>query len=78
MSENLGGKGGDFWAAGVAAPFVASLPAAGSGAPASLCRGGCDRVVVAAPSIPLGLRSLHHGSGHSMAPAPTLSLIDGG
>ncbi len=27
---------------GVTAPFVASLSAVGSGAPTSLCRGGCD------------------------------------
>ncbi len=37
---------------GVTAPFVASLPAAGSGAPASLCRGGCDCGIVAALSVP--------------------------
>ncbi len=37
---------------GITAPFVASLLAAGSGAPASLCRGGCNRRIVAAPSIP--------------------------
>ncbi len=40
------GRGATF-GTGVAAPFVASLPAAGSGAPASLCRGGCDRGIVA-------------------------------
>jgi hypothetical protein len=37
---------------GVTAPFVASLSAVGNGAPASLCRGGCDCGVVAAPSVP--------------------------
>jgi hypothetical protein len=37
---------------GVTAPFVASLPAVGSGAPTLLCRGGCDRGIVAAPSVP--------------------------
>ncbi len=50
-NENLGGKGATF-GAGVTASFVASLPDAGSGAPASLCRGSCDRRVVAAPSMP--------------------------
>jgi hypothetical protein len=51
MSENLGGKGATF-GAGITALFVTSLPAAGSGAPASLCQGGCDHRVVAAPSVP--------------------------
>ncbi len=45
------GRGATF-GTGVTAPFVASLPAAGSGAPASLSRGGCDRRIVAAPSVP--------------------------
>jgi hypothetical protein len=45
------GRGATF-GTGVTAPFVASLPAAGSGAPASLCRGGCDRGIVATPSVP--------------------------
>jgi hypothetical protein len=45
------GRGATF-RTGVTAPFVASLPAAGSGAHASLCRGGFDRRIVAAPSVP--------------------------
>ncbi len=49
--EIWAGRGATF-GAGVTAPFVASLPAAGSGAPALQCRGGCDRRVVSAPSIP--------------------------
>ncbi len=61
-SENLDGKGATF-GTGITAPFVASLPAVGSRAPASLCRGGCDRKIVAAPSVPYGVRSLHHGCG---------------
>jgi hypothetical protein len=52
--------------AGVTASFVASLPAAGSGYPASLCRGSCDCWVVAPPSIPEGVRSLHHGCSRFM------------
>jgi hypothetical protein len=44
MNENLGGKGGDFWD-GITAPFVASIPAAGSGAPVSLCRGRPERPI---------------------------------
>ncbi len=63
MNENLGMKGATF-GAGVTAPFVASLPAGGSGAPAALCR--ADHRVVAAPSVPLGVRGLHHGCGRSM------------
>jgi hypothetical protein len=45
------GRGAAF-GAGVMAPFVASLPAAGSGAPALLCRSSCDPRVVAAPRVP--------------------------
>ncbi len=59
MNGNLGGRGG----AGVTAPFVTSPPAVGSRAPTSLSRGGSDRGVVAASSIPQGIRGLHHGCG---------------
>ncbi len=45
------GRGATF-GTGVTAPFVACLPAVRSGAPTSLCRGGCDRGIVAAPSVP--------------------------
>ncbi len=45
------GRGATF-GTGVTAPIVASLPAAGSGALASLSRGGCDRRIVATPSVP--------------------------
>jgi hypothetical protein len=62
MSKNLGGRGGDFWA-GVTAPFVASPPVVGSRAPTSLSRGGRDRGIMAASSIPQGICSLHHGRG---------------
>jgi hypothetical protein len=65
INENLGGKGVTF-GADITAPFVAFLPAAGSGAPASLCWGGCDRRAVATPRVPLGIRSFHHGCGRSM------------
>ncbi len=53
--------GGATFGVGVTGPFVASLPAARSRAPTVLCRGGCDREVVAASSIPPGVCSLHHG-----------------
>ncbi len=59
-NRNLGGRGATF-GAGVTAPFVASPPAAGSRAPTSLSRGGRDRRIVAASSIPQGIRGLHHG-----------------
>ncbi len=58
--KNWAGRGATF-GGGVTAPFVASLPAARSRAPTSLCPGGCDCRVVAAPSIPQGVCSLHHG-----------------
>ncbi len=45
------GRGATF-GTGSTAPFVTSLPAAGSGAPALLCRGGCNHRIVAAPSVP--------------------------
>ncbi len=63
-------KGIEIWAgwgatfgAGVTAPFVASPPAVGSRAPTSLSHGGRDRRIVAASSIPQGIRGLHHGCG---------------
>ncbi len=59
---NLGGRGADFWS-GRYRPFVASLSAVRCRAPASLSRGGRDCRVVAASSIPQGIRGLHHGSG---------------
>ncbi len=49
--EIWAGRGATFGTA-VTAPFVASLPAAGSGAPASLCRGGCDRRIMTTLSVP--------------------------
>ncbi len=49
------------YGAGIAALFVASLPIIRSRAPTALSCGGCDHRVVAALSIPLGFRSLHHG-----------------
>ncbi len=48
---------------GVAALFVASLPAVGSRAPTALSRGDYDCGVVAALSIPQGVHSLHYGCG---------------
>jgi hypothetical protein len=45
------GRGATF-GTGVAAPFVASLPAVRSRAPTTLSRGGCNCRVVAASSIP--------------------------
>jgi hypothetical protein len=79
MNENLEGKGGGTtFRAGVTAPFVASLPAAGSGAPASLYRGGCECRVMAAPSVPKGICSLHHGCSHSVGVSSyCFSLKDG-
>ncbi len=56
------GEGATF-GAGVTAPFVASPPVVGSRAPTSLSRGGRDHRVVAASSIPQGIRGLHHGRG---------------
>jgi hypothetical protein len=52
--------------AGITTPFVASLPAFGSGAPTSLCQGDCDCSVMAALSIPYGVCSLHHGCSRSV------------
>ncbi len=64
---------------GIAVPFAASLLASGSRAPISLSRGGCDRRVVAALSVPQDFRSLHHGRGCLVwSPALTASLMDGG
>jgi hypothetical protein len=48
----IGAGRGVTFGAGVAAFFVASLPAVGSRAPTTLSRGGCDCGVVAASSIP--------------------------
>ncbi len=45
------GRGATF-GAGIAAPFVTSLPAVRSRAPTTLSRGGCDCGVMAASSIP--------------------------
>ncbi len=53
------GRGATF-GAGIAAPFVGSLPVVGSRAPTTLSRGGCDCGVVAASSIPEGVCSFHH------------------
>ncbi len=55
--------GGATFGAGVTALFVASPPAVRSRAPTSLSRGGCDLRIVAASSIPQGIRVLHHGRG---------------
>jgi hypothetical protein len=54
------GRGATF-GVGVTASFVASLPAVGSRASTSLCRGGCNCWVVPTLSIPRGVCSLHHG-----------------
>ncbi len=48
--------GGPTFGAGVTAPFVASPPVVRSRAPTSLSRGGRDRRIVAASSIPQGIR----------------------
>jgi hypothetical protein len=56
------GRGASF-GAGVAAPLVTLLPVVRSRAPTSLSRGGRNHRVVAAPSIPQGVCSLHHGCG---------------
>jgi hypothetical protein len=61
-NRNRGGKGGGFWN-GCCRSFFASLPAGGSRAPILLSRGGCDRRVIAALSVPQGICSLHHGRG---------------
>jgi hypothetical protein len=55
--------GGATFGAGVTTPFVDSPPAVGSRAPTSLSRGGRDRRIVSASSIPQGIRGLHHGRG---------------
>jgi hypothetical protein len=55
--------GGATFGVGVTTPFVASPPAVGSRAPTSLSRGGCDRRIGAASSIPQGICGLHHGRG---------------
>jgi hypothetical protein len=48
---------------GVAVPFVGRLPASGSRAPTSVSPGGRDRRVVAASSIPQGVRSSNRVKG---------------
>jgi hypothetical protein len=58
--EIWAGRGVTF-GAGVTALFVASPPAIVSGAPTSLSRVSRDRRVIAASSIPQGIRGLHHG-----------------
>jgi hypothetical protein len=55
--------GGATFGVGVTAPFVASPPVVGSRAPTSLSCGGRDPRIVAASSIPQGIRGLHHGRG---------------
>ncbi len=55
--------GGATFGAGVTAPFVASPPVVRSRAPTSLSRGGRDRRILAASSIPQGICGLHHGRG---------------
>ncbi len=50
--EKIGAGRGATFRAGIASPFVTSLPAVGSRAPTMLSRGGCDCRVVAASSIP--------------------------
>jgi hypothetical protein len=47
----------------VAVLFFARLPASGSGAPTSVSRGGRNRRVVAASSIPQGVRGLNRVHG---------------
>ncbi len=64
--------------AGITASFVASLPTAGSGASASLFQGSCDRRVVAAPSVHRASAAFTMAVAVPWAPAPTVSLIDGG
>jgi hypothetical protein len=60
--EIWAGRGGKAtFGAGVTAPFVTSPLAVGSRAPTLLSRGGCDCRVMAASSIPQGIRGLHHG-----------------
>ncbi len=46
---------------GVAIPFVVLLPACRRRAPTALSCGGCNRGVVAASSIPQGIRGSNHG-----------------
>ncbi len=48
---------------GVVVPFVGRLPASGSRAPTSVSPGGRDRRVVAASSIPQGVRSSNRVKG---------------
>jgi hypothetical protein len=48
---------------GVAVPFVARLPASGSGAPTSVSRGSRDHRVVAASSVPQGIRGSNRVHG---------------
>ncbi len=70
--EVRAGRGATF-GTGVAAPFVASLPAVRSRAPTSLSRGGhnCSRL-----EHPTGRRSLHHGCG-SLVVASSYHLSHG-
>jgi hypothetical protein len=56
--------GGATFGAGVTAPFVASPPAVRSRVPTSLSRGGHNRRIVAAVSIPQGIRSSSYWFTH--------------
>ncbi len=61
------GRGSTF-GVGVTAPFVASFPVGRDRAPTLLSCGRRNDRVVAASSIPQGIRSLHHGcSSHVVA-----------
>ncbi len=62
---------------GKAAPFVASLPAAASEAPASLCRGGCDHRVWPPQESHRASAAFIMAAAVPWAPAPTVSLIYG-
>ncbi len=77
MNENLGWKGATF-GVGVTAPFVASLPAAGSGAPALLCRGAATIGSWQPRASQRGSAALTMAAAVPWVPAPTDSLMDGG
>jgi hypothetical protein len=70
------GRGATF-GVGFTTLFVTCLPAAGSGAPALLCQGGCDRRVVATPSIHWVSAAFTMAAAVLWAPPPTVSLIGG-
>ncbi len=70
--------GGATFGAGDTAPFVTSPPVVGSRAPTLLSRGGRDRRILAASSIPQGIRGLYHGRGCRVVASSSVSRMEGG